>query len=94
VPQAIALIDKKFSDKIILFYCNSSSIPVKEAELIQLMKQLPTVMGPSYYIALDSFPLGPHGKVNKEALYQYYSDNKDTSMPCEPPDLLQRITEI
>ncbi|WP_419148016.1 amino acid adenylation domain-containing protein [Pseudoalteromonas 'SMAR'] len=72
LTHAAAVINHSQTEPVLVaFYVNQDGSH-SETELLQaLANQLPSFMIPTRFIALDSLPLTPSGKVDKKALSQY-----------------------
>lgn len=68
ILQAVAAVKKnKGADVLAGYYLENSTVDKTQLRTY-LEKQLPAYMIPSYFIKVDTIPLTPNGKVNKDAL--------------------------
>ncbi|UTR80095.1 non-ribosomal peptide synthetase [Streptomyces cavourensis] len=70
IARSVVLIERAgLSDRLTAYYTGNGDAPVDAALLrAELAKTLPAYMLPAAFVALDAFPLTPHGKVDRAKL--------------------------
>ena len=87
--------DEAGNNKLVAYYSGKSGLPVEDIRK-QLSAQLPEYMLPSAFIHLDSLPLTPSGKLDKNALPAPFSGRPILKTAWQPPetDLQKSIAGI
>lgn len=80
--------------RLVAYYVANEILPQIEGELAKFLeKRLPNYMMPSFYIAIESFPLNANGKLDRRALPEPDAENSDK---CNRPQthIEQVLAEI
>ncbi len=78
-------------EKKLVAYYTSETSPTSRELSRYLREKLPTYMVPSAYVALETFPLTPNGKVDRRALPPPSQNISESQAPSNPPTTEQRI---
>jgi amino acid adenylation domain-containing protein len=88
VKQAAAVIKEDVHDatQLVAFFVPASKPVISSNELRTFLKQkLPDYMIPSIFVAMDSLPLNPNGKVDRRILLEHHVEQPDLEEPCVGP---------
>jgi acyl carrier protein len=87
VKDAVVMLRKALNgDKHLVAYVIPEKAPVPTRELRQFLeKQLPAYMIPQIFIAIDTIPLSPNGKLDRKALPDPIVISPDTAREPVPP---------
>jgi len=75
IQQAVLDVKETGKEKELVAYYTSKSEIEKSDLRAFLQERLPSYMVPSYYVALDTMPLTPNGKIDKKALPEITSES-------------------
>ncbi|MBS7256337.1 non-ribosomal peptide synthetase [Flavobacterium branchiicola] len=95
IKQAVVAVKKKNNEDVLVAYYTESKVVEKAGLRSYLEKQLPAYMIPSYFMKVESIPLTPNGKVDKDAFPEITDtiiSRKEYSAPTD--DIEKILVEI
>lgn len=80
VYEAVVLLKKQYSSKLIVFYRSKDACEQALAEYLR--GYFPEAMLPNVYVFLEKFPLSLHGKVDREKLIEIFDKKCENELKC------------
>ncbi|MGH2666630.1 amino acid adenylation domain-containing protein [Flavobacterium sp.] len=89
ILQAVVAVKKNKEAILVAYYIENTPID-KTFLRAYLEKQLPAYMVPAYFVKMETIPLTPNGKVNKEALPEIADITIDKTVYVAPTDVVEK----